>query len=285
MELRDAAILLADQFTRQAGKISDSFVNDRHLLDQVHRINAIKQFLIEEKVCFDADKLSSIDLSSLNKLKYHPFGRSPTKEEWNLLDTIYCSLVKYLSPDLKRKMRIQELSFYFGPLPMIFFFIALTSTGLWLESWDILANWSDAPFNVVWTGLVLIWSVSQGGLGACAFLGTSAIIQTRKESKGGDPPPANDHDSEFSDITDRNFLKIRIIMGCLFGFLLGLPFADVSLNTMYNALSGPNNKPTAEDIAMLLVPFLVGFSTNLVLTIVNRVVSAIQTMFGVSARN
>ena len=101
----------------------------------------------------------------------------------------------------------------------------------------------------------------------------------------------SDISQQLADITDRNFLKIRIILGALFGFLLGLPIAHPALHIIYMSMNNPPAKGelmpddvSAQSIALMVMPFLIGFSTNLVLVILSRFISSIQTVFGIPAR-
>jgi hypothetical protein len=72
----------------------------------------------------------------------------------------------------------------------------------------------------------MTWLISQGGLGACAVLGTSVIFKASQD-KG---VLERSDSRENIDVTDPNSLSIRVILGTLFAVLLGLPFAVTSLN-------------------------------------------------------
>jgi hypothetical protein len=123
---------------------------------------------------------------------------------------------------------------------------------------------------------LIVWTLSQGGLGACALLGTRAAIkQINSENQQFDG---------FSDITDKNALKIRIVLGCLFGSLIGLPFSNAALSKMNLMLFGDGKGDIqTSDFALILVPFLVGFSTSLVLAILNRCVLSVRTFLGITS--
>ncbi|SRR5882672_444459 len=257
-------------------------LSDRLFDDQLNQVKKLKLFLIEEKVPFDVE--NSIDINYFNGFRYEANGRSPTKEDWSHLDAIYLALVKSLhaKPGLRRKIRIQELALYFRTLPIVFFSASAISTGLYFELDDIFGRfWFYYP---MWTSLIIVWPIFQGGLGACAFLGTSAIIQRRREIKEKEREPTSGKmEFDFADITDKNFLAIRVVLGCLFGFLLGFPFAKYSLDSTFETVRTLNTL-NVKEFAPGLVPFMVGFSTNLVLTLLNRLVATIQAIFGLSGR-
>ena len=113
-------------------------------------------------------------------------------------------------------------------------------------------------------------AVAQGGLGACVFLGTSAIQLAR-------PPKL-----ESIDVTDRNYLNIRILLGTLFGSLIGLLFSSSSLDTLNSYIFEQHSSVPDTKVLLAFAPFIVGFSTDLVLTVFTRVVRAVQTFFGTS---
>src|SRR5271156_6501450 len=129
---------------------------------------------------------------------------------------------------------------------------------------------------LLWVIIVSVWAISQGGLGACAFLGTSVIT---KSSLAGEST-ARDN----VDLTDRNFLIIRVILGTLFAVLLGLPFSPLGLNVFIPLYWKHDVFPSQSDLVFSLIPFLAGFSTNLVLVILGKFVVAIEAVFGLSGR-
>jgi hypothetical protein len=89
---------------------------------------------------------------------------------------------------------------------------------------------------------------------------------------------------EDADVTDRNVLKIRILLGCLFGVLLGLPFSNRGLTELNKFMFSESNTGAFDPsgFAFIVVPFMLGFSTNLVLAILDRSISTIRTFFGFS---
>jgi hypothetical protein len=84
------------------------------------------------------------------------------------------------------------------------------------------------------------------------------------------------------DVTDENILSIRVILGALFALLIGLPIGGRSIQIVYQAFLDTFPVPTIEDWVIVLVPFMVGFSTTLVLAIFNRIIGGISALFGIS---
>jgi hypothetical protein len=85
------------------------------------------------------------------------------------------------------------------------------------------------------------------------------------------------------DITDRRVLQSRILLGALFGFLFGLPLANSAMKEVNDALFKEDYTLNVSSLTVVFIPFLVGFSTNLVLTILDRFVAAIRSLFGISS--
>jgi hypothetical protein len=87
-------------------------ISDRRFAAQLEAIKKLKQFLFSEKVLLQTDIIESIDLGSLNNLKYAQNGRLPTEGEWKALDQKLASLTPLLTPTLRWKFRVGELQFF-----------------------------------------------------------------------------------------------------------------------------------------------------------------------------
>jgi hypothetical protein len=252
-------------------------ISDRRFAAQLESIQRLKQFLFDEKVLFHPDNLENIDLGSLNKLKYDAGGRLPTEAEWKALDQKLASLAPLLTPALRRKLRIRELHFFFKTIPIVFIATTIVATFVLLllmtvGSEERRSYFFLAPYMLA----LLIWTLAQGALGACAFLSVSATVDTAKETSASNALyPA-------IDVTDDNNLSIRIILGALFALLVALPIAGRSVLVLFNAFTEEHPLPTAEDWISVLVPFLFGFSTTLVLAIFNRIIAGVSSLFGIS---
>jgi hypothetical protein len=262
-------------------------ISNRQFILRRDRLQNLKQFLFDERVVLSPDELTSIDLGNLNNLRYSFSGRPPTEAEWSQLDRNFVAIAAHLGPDLKRKARIYELGFFFSRIPLIFLLAAIISTASYILLSYFMEYRNNVVFGFAYTMIVIIWALAQGGLGACAFLGTAVILQNREDART-QKSPEDILSSEASDITDRNFLKVRIILGALFGFLFGATIGNYSLGKIANAFVQQDTvdyEQVYKDLALIFIPFLVGFSTNLVLVLFNRLVAAIQTLFGVQTRS
>ena len=262
---------------------ANRFVNDTRFIDQLREIFKLKQFLFEEKVSLKSDVLGSIDLGPLNNLEFGPQGRLPTDHEWKLLDQKLANLSSNLDDGMRQRLRIRELGPFFGPIPLTFLLVtALMTVGYAIYPQVPFLTDGSFSYNLCYYITEIVWTITQGGLGACAYFAIQAATK-----KGPGTPSALLKNS--FEIMDPNVLKIRIILGSLFAFILGIPFSLRGLGTIYSFMtnSSPSSKTITIDVALTLVPFLLGFSTNLVLAILDRLIESIRTFFGIrhSARS
>lgn len=149
---------------------------DRRFINQLNQLRTLKEFLFEEKVAFASANIDGIDLGVLNNLRYKHTGRVPENFEWRLLDIKLDALTSYLNVDLRRKIRIRELGIFFGELPLVFLSCSIIAT----VAFVMLGRVGDSESVVaafIWLVTMIIWAISQGGLGACAFLGTNVILK------------------------------------------------------------------------------------------------------------
>lgn len=255
---------------------SAAYICDKRFAGQLQEVKNLKQFLFEQKVRFDPSQLESIDLGPLNNLSYCHDGRVPSPGEWKLLDEKIAILASYLNDDLRQKIRIRELSVFFDTLPLIFL-LATLGTVLYRFLYGGFFEKGSLPFNASFLLSLIVWTVAQGGLGACAFLGTR--IATRRSDKS-----MIDNLSDVSDVTDEGILRIRIVLGCLFGSLIGVPIGSLAFDKMGSAIYDNTVSLTPTDFALIIFPFMVGFSTNLVLAILERFIESIRTFFGIATR-
>jgi hypothetical protein len=115
------------------------------------------------------------------------------------------------------------------------------------------------------------WSISTGALGSIAYLAVNFLLIQK--------------DAPF-DIGVKSLVHIRIVLGVLFAVILSIPFAweqFVFFAVKAVKITGNGDTPNNELFGLgiyLLMPFLFGFSTAVVLTILGRFVAAIDALFG-----
>jgi hypothetical protein len=88
------------------------------------------------------------------------------------------------------------------------------------------------------------------------------------------------------DVADEESTKFRIMLGALFSSVLTLPFGYPSFHEFNTQIADTGTVVVnLTQAALLLTPFLFGFSTSLVLTVLNRLVEGLQTFVGVNTKN
>jgi len=147
-----------------------------------------------------------------------------------------------------------------------FFLVLLMSVG---EARETL--W----FLVSYVLMLLSWTISQGTLGACAFLCIGATVHALKERTSSNSL------YPVIDVTNENVLGIRVILGALFS-LLTLPISGGSILVVNSAFTEDHRIPPTQDWIIVLLPFMFGFSTTLVLAIFNKIVGGVSAIFGIS---
>jgi hypothetical protein len=260
--------------TARSNVVADG-VSDRRFAAQLRALQELKQFLFDEKVSLKTDTLEDIDLGSLNNLKYAPNGRLPTEDEWKVLDQKLAALAPLLTPTLRWQVRIRELRFFFVTVP-IFSMATSVITTFVLTLLMTFGKGDTLLFLFSYVVMLLTWTISQGTLGACAFLCVSVTVHAARERSSSNSL------YPMIDVTDENILSIRVILGALFA-LLALPIGGRSILVVYQAFLETHPIPPIEDWIIVLLPFMFGFSTTLVLAIFNRIIVGISTVFGISS--
>jgi len=218
-----------------ADPLSDISVCNREFISQIRHLRMLKRFMLEEKMSFSETDIEAMDLGNLNNSRYRSHGRLVTMDEWAALDKLASAITSHLDTlELTRKVRIRESGLFFGKLPLLFLLLSVISTTMYLILPEIVAK-SSPSYRIYFQFILTAWTLTQGGLGACAFLGTSVIRKSAEDIDRVQNAPEqasknNGISQQLTDITDRNFLKIRITLGMLFGFLLGLPLSRVALH-------------------------------------------------------
>ena len=277
-------------FDKIEPRSSETHIGDKRFAAQLNDLIALRQFLVSERIALKTDGDQSSSLEELNLLTYKKGSRPATVDEWRLLDHKSSVVNSQLDDRLRRKLKIKELGLFFGILPVVF----LIWTILAIVGFIILnAFWQDdnsIPRSVVVLSCFVSWAISQGGLGACAFIGTRLIARTVSADKSASSQEnarsdVENLDVESADLTDRNYLRMRVILGCLFAFLLCFNTSRVVMSKIIDEFN-QDKEPSfnVNDLTVLMAPFIVGFSTSLVLAVMNRFVSAIQTFLGATSK-
>jgi hypothetical protein len=179
-----------------------------------------------------------------------------------MVDERLQKLLGYLDDDLRRRFQLRQTANLIAVVPVLLMIIALLS---------LLSGTLTTDRNLL-LALYFLWTALLGALGSIAFLSMNALsIQT---------------DATF-DLTNHSLLAVRIVLGSLFGVVLSIPFGFDSFVTFCETIgrgaaqAGQNTWVSyGIQATLLLLPFILGFSTSLVILILNRLVESVSVFFG-----
>lgn len=250
---------------------------DRRFMADIEQLKALRSYMIRQAKSTNS---WATELGELNLLVYHEAGRFPTSDEWRDFEQRSDELYRNLTEQDRRR-------FLYGQIPPSVIrtavnlgFVALVSlvvafVGPYIEA--LLGLTGNDPQMVAIAAVYLsflsffsflAWVAALGGIGSIAFIGMNAL--------------AVQEDATF-DITDTKLIALRVVLGALFGVVLTLPFGYGPFVEFIKELQSPP-KIVSDQLALksllLLLPFVLGFSTSLVIMILNQFVEAVQTFFG-----
>lgn len=259
-------------------------INDLAFIRDLERLKELRSFLIQEAVYVDATESKALSFGRLNLLHYSEKGRSPTEREWTAVEQTTQALFALLTDPLRKKFVLGAIPSWVSLLPIALAGVALGSLVLAIF---IVARASSGEFsmqnvirvNAYTLPLYLVWLMSLGAIGAVAFVGMNAL--------------AVQQDATF-DLGNRRLMILRIVLGALFGLVLTLPFGFRGFMDFVGSLAGvtPDKTPAGgtpvaaatsavtTQAMLLLLPFVLGFSTSLVIMILNRLIDSVQAFFG-----
>jgi hypothetical protein len=273
---RDANVTFEEAFpglTPPASSSEDA-INDQDFICSVNRLKELRAFLNQEAIPVTPDNSDHLPVADLYRLRYSDTGRAPKQNEWASVEFHLQKLFGLLSAPLRKRFLVGEIPLWLSWLPIALAFAAIVALILAATFPNGLGGTRLFPYY-------LFWVASLGALGAIAFIGMNAL--------------SVQHDLTF-DICNRRLMVLRITLGALFGLIFTLPFgfpwfvqfieaanwADLNAGDRkagLAALQELQNIPK-EGALLLLLPFVLGFSTSLVITILNKLIDAVQAFFG-----
>jgi hypothetical protein len=261
--------LRGEQVVHQEAAGQVPYISDAEFMRELFRLRALRAFIRETDVRLDPEGRIACNFEDLNLLQQaNPThsGRLPTLDEWESVDWRIQTLFSQMSEEARR-------NFLRGQIPPFLTVIVMACGLAALAAVLCAAMQFKAPTGQSQSLLLLpsylVWLTALGGIGSVAFIGLNAL--------------SVQEDATF-DLNNHRLLVMRITLGALFGIVLGLPFGFPYFLFFLGELVGPTQRPGQADAiaqAMWLVaPFVFGFSTPLVIMILNRFVDAIQAFFG-----
>jgi hypothetical protein len=260
-----------------AGQTSSSdskyFICDQHFIDDLNQLKALRSYMIRQA---KSAELGKIELGDLNMLRFREVekgGRWPTGKEYAALEQRSNDLYQRLTEtDRRRFLFSQTPSIVVGTAAVL----GVAALGSLLVAVMVaVAGSGHGPAILMFLFLTfLVWVATLGAIGSIAFIGMNAL--------------AVQEDVTF-DITNKKLIFLRLVLGALFAVVLTLPFGFEPFIVFIGKLAttsdmGHPDSETASALVsksiLLLLPFILGFSTTVVIMILNRFVEAIQTFFG-----
>jgi len=252
---------------RQIAPVHDNArIGDEGFLRQLDFLRALREFALQEAIKAPLDD-NVLEFNNLNTLrKGGRGGRDATVEEWNLVEDKTRKLLSLLDEGQRKRFRLSRSTNFLLFIPVALMVLALvalvTSVTLSIVPPPPLLTPSPTVEHLI---AFMVWLMSLGGMGAVAFIYVNALsIQI-------DPNV---------DVINRGFVAMRTILGALFAIVLTLPYGYHAylvfcLQVKLGATPDDINQPI-----LLLMPFVLGFSTPLVLAVLNRVIDSVQIFFG-----
>jgi hypothetical protein len=255
----------------------DTALSDREFTRTLARLRRMASYLMELDTDFEAKVLEAARLGALNLLKdVSPMkGRLATGKEWQDMQVRTQLIWSALTGPQRRKFLASEIPGWFSYLVLVLMFIAIGSI-----STAFVLKVGAEPVGATGVAMAgklffpfVFWIGSLGAIGAVASIGMNALSV---------------QDDVTFDISSSKFLWLRVVLGALFGTVLTLPLGFVGFQQFLAVLASGDAKPVdaneaVKQASMLLMPFILGFSTSLVILVLNRMVEAVQTFFGKTA--
>jgi hypothetical protein len=240
-------------------------IRDSRFTNQLATLTSLKTLLLTQGVRIREEDAPLLSFGKLNHLRYDEKGRLPTVDEWEQLDKHSQKLFGYLDEGLRKRFELSQTANLIAGLPVLFIFVALLLVALL----SLITAMFAVDRNLLLLGCYFFWAALLGAIGAIAFLSMNAL--------------AIQKDITF-DLANKSLLAVRIVLGSLFGFFLSMPFGFYSFVAFWESIAHGTPAPGAANFsfeaAVLLLPFVLGFSTSLVILVLNRFVESITVFFG-----
>lgn len=260
---------LPDQESASEDTDGSSIVISNYLFGtELQTLRKLRQFVISQGIRDKSDdppRLPSVTLGRLETVVVRSkdvdkHAREPSSSEWEELNSHLQYFYGLLSELERRKFNFTLAAPRLKVMPM-----SLVAGAIVFMLIPALVRFDGVPY-----ASFLGWIVTVGALGAIAFVLVNALgIQV-------DPTV---------DVTDKDSTMFRVLLGALFSVILTLPFGFPIFQKFIGQVMNPSTQTIEpKEAMMLLMPFLFGFSTSLVLTVLNRLVESVQTFFGVSTK-
>jgi hypothetical protein len=255
---------------------SGNLIGDEVFIVQLNKLRSLCGFFRQEIVAIRPEDTHLLVLGEVGRLRSAPpnnfFGkthgrREPTAEEWRFVEERIQALYNLLDETQKRLFNLRQSESIIAWLPALL--VVLSALAL------IGAILSETAWITI--ALYIFWLLFMRALGSVAFIAMNALSVQK--------------DITF-DLTNRRLLSLRVSLGAVFGLVLALPFGfktfvDFSKGVRDTAQMLGQASPALQENAdilkpavLLLLPFVLGFSTSLVLSFLNKIIEAVDVILG-----
>ncbi|WP_031361443.1 hypothetical protein [Caballeronia sordidicola] len=246
-------------------KASTNGVNDKRFLSRIRILQELREFLLYSGIAIP-ERSSRVAVQA-GRRTYHKKGDDPDPTEVADVEAALEILLSLLRGPLRKKFLLTQFPRWMSILAVACLALIITSLLFLVQpkEWTLLLPHALIPLHLV---AYLIWLPSMGALGAISFVSMNVL--------------SVQEDVTF-DLTSTRLLTVRFIIGALFGLVMSLPFGHEKFVAFGEELvhsRALSNTDAFEQALFLLLPFLLGFSTTLVIFILNRLVDGVQTLFG-----
>ena len=245
-------------------ELDSLWIKNSGFMRDLNRLKELRSFLIKEAAPIKTGEVPYLSFGRLNLLResHGVGGRQPTENEWYELEARQQQLFAHLDENLRKKYLLGNIPSWIAYLPAVFAGLAVAALYYaYLQGTDSITFAS-----------YLVWLVSLGTIGSVAFIGMNILSV---------------QDDVTFDLSNARLMSLRIILGGMFALVLSLPFGYQTfqhfvLNIGKFRLDSKAPSELTAQAAFLLLPFILGFSTSLVIMILNRLIEAVKTFFGQS---
>jgi hypothetical protein len=271
--------LIASQ-ARGAGHAPRNAISDCNFISDLERLKALRLFVIKGVKSIGAEESNLLDFGPLEPLYLsNDDGRVPTTEEWNKVEHVTQSLLNLLPQEMRKRFLVENneetpsilatYGQYLGIAAVVSLISAMFIQYVTFRIHGVAVNTGVQIFI-----FYCLWLMTMGALGSIAFMGMNAL--------------SVQEDITF-DLSNRHMIRLRIIVGAMLALTISVWFGFNGFYAFCNAVStfDPNTPNTAQTqinfstgAAMLSLPFVLGYSTSLVILILNRFVVGAQSFFG-----
>jgi hypothetical protein len=236
-------------------------IGDARFVGQMYLLRDLRAYLLYNGVRIENSQAGELHLGALSHFCYKKGAPLPTVAQYDMMDHALESLFALLSEKSRKTFMLAQFPPWVPRLAIACLLAAVGCLG-------IATIWQDVRYVplLAYVG----WLALTGALGSMSFIAMNVLSV---------------QDDITFDLSSNRLLAIRVIIGSLFGVVLGLPFGNdvFVMFTRHLGVALPVKTAAADasyQAMFLLLPFVCGFSTTLGILLLNRLVDAVHTLFG-----